>query len=287
MFCKKCGFQCGDGAVFCQKCGTPIEAEQQPVHQPQQPVQEPIYTAPAQQPQPMQQTIQQPQPMQPPYYGMPDKQPMSKGVLATIIGGAVAIVALVAVLLIVLLGDSNNSNSNRDDDDPSVTTSKTEKTSKTNKNNNSGDAEDVAAAFADAMINGDADSIFDLLHEDTIDYVVDYAGYSSRRDMVSDLDEQWTDDVAEMEDYGIRFRFDYAVGRSESVDDDELDDIATYYDEEFGLEVESAVLIEVELIVEMDYGDGWEKDSSDFDVYVFEIDGDWYLDAVETIPEIW
>ncbi len=313
MFCKKCGFQCNDGAVFCQKCGTPLETQQQPVQQPvqqpapmpqqaqqpfaynaptQQPVQQQDYNAPVQQPM-QQQGYGMPaqQPLPQPYYSMPAKQPMSKGVLAAIIGSAVAIVALIVVLLVVLLGDSGSSGGGgggrSDDDEPSVTTSKTDKTNKTNKNDNSGDAEDVADAFAEAVINGDADSVFDLLHEDTIDYVVDYAGYSSRRDMVSDLDEQWTDDITEMEDYGINLRFDYSVGRSEPVDDDELDDIVAYYDEEFGLEVKSAVLIEVELIVEMDYGDGWEEDSSYFDLFVLEIDGDWYLDAVETIPQVW
>lgn len=310
MFCKKCGFQCNDGAVFCQKCGTPLETQQQPVQQPvqppvqqpfaynepaQQPVQQQDYNAPVQQPmQPQGYGMPAQQPVQQPYYGMPAKQPMSKGVLAAIIGSAVAIVALIVVLLVVLLGDSGSGGGGgrSDDDEPSVTTSKTDKTSKTektnktNKENNSGDPEDIADAFAEAMINGDADSVFDLLHEDTIDYVVDYAGYSSRRDMVSDLDEQWTDDITEMEDYGINLRFDYSVGRSESVDY-EFEEIAEYYDEEFGLNVDSAVLIEVELIVEMDYGDGWEEDSSYFDLYILEIDGDWYLDAVETIPQVW
>lgn len=39
MFCKNCGTQLVDGAVFCGNCGTKVEAQAAP--------QEPVYTAPA------------------------------------------------------------------------------------------------------------------------------------------------------------------------------------------------------------------------------------------------
>lgn len=69
MFCKNCGQQLAEGAVFCPNCGAAVQAEAQPVQAEAQPVQaeaQPVQAA--QQPYtPPQQPYGQPQQPYPPY----------------------------------------------------------------------------------------------------------------------------------------------------------------------------------------------------------------------------
>ena len=58
MFCKNCGNQLPDNALFCGSCGTKVEAPaapQQPAYEAPQPApQQPAYVAPQPAPQPVQ-----------------------------------------------------------------------------------------------------------------------------------------------------------------------------------------------------------------------------------------
>ena len=119
MFCKQCGTQLDDKALFCKNCGAKTENAQQPVQQ-AQPVQQPVqqaqpvyqqavYQQPVQQPV-YQQPVQQAQPAyaQQPVYQQPYVQQAapkkSNGKLIAIILAAVAVVAAIAVALVLLLG---------------------------------------------------------------------------------------------------------------------------------------------------------------------------------------
>lgn len=81
MNCKHCGAPIGDGDLFCNSCGQPVEKEpmneaDEPIittqPEPQQPAQ-PIYEQPAQQPV-YEQPVQEAQPVQQPVYEQPVQQ---------------------------------------------------------------------------------------------------------------------------------------------------------------------------------------------------------------------
>ena len=289
MFCQKCGAQCADGVAFCQKCGallnqSAVLPQQSAQAEPQPGQQQPIQ-------QPVQQPYAQPQqpygmPQQPMYYGVPAKQPMSKGVLAALISAGVIIVALVAVLLVVLLGgDTNDNRRYDDDDDPSVTestkkTSKTEKTQKTQKTQkNEPDApvrsknyEDLAEELAELLETGDVDTLIDHLPDEAVDYIVMDNGYSGVREWKTELEESFAE-LAETGEISCR------VGGYWEVYEGDYDEIVEFYDDVLGLEVESAILVGIEQEIEYYYEEEWDSYTEEF--YLVEIDGVWYIEGIE------
>lgn len=106
MFCKNCGAQLADDAVFCANCGAKQQIPaQQPVQQPVQQPAQPVYQ------QPVQPVYQQP--VQPAYVP-PVAQPVQpaksgKGKLIAIIAAAVVVVAALVVGAILLFGGSAKS----------------------------------------------------------------------------------------------------------------------------------------------------------------------------------
>lgn len=102
-FCRNCGVQMDDSAVFCADCGTPVaEAAQTAAPQPEQQAQpQPVQSVPQpeQQPLPVQSTPQQAPYVQPKV--KKEKKPLPKWFLPAVIGGGAVLVA--AIVLIIIL----------------------------------------------------------------------------------------------------------------------------------------------------------------------------------------
>lgn len=101
MFCKKCGNQLADGAVFCPTCGaptanpTPQKVEQQPAQPQYAPPPQPVYQQPVYQ----QPVYQQPVYVQPVYVQQPPKPAAKKPKPSNSVGMAGFVLSLVSFVL--------------------------------------------------------------------------------------------------------------------------------------------------------------------------------------------
>ena len=115
--------------------------------------------------------------------------------------------------------------------------------------------EALGKKFVKAIEKGDGKAMLALIHKDVIEADVD------EEEMIEDFEDY----VEEMQDYGLKFKFKGV----EEMDEDDLEEVIEFYDEEYGLKVkDAAVLI---FSVEM-LGFGEESE-----MYAVKIGSKWYL----------
>lgn len=115
--------------------------------------------------------------------------------------------------------------------------------------------EALGKKFVKAIEKGDGKAMLALIHKDVIEADVD------EEEMIEDFEDY----VEEMQDYCLKFKFKGV----EEMDEDDLEEVIEFYDEEYGLKVkDAAVLI---FSVEM-LGFGEE-----IEMYAVKIGSKWYL----------
>ncbi len=301
MFCKNCGAQCNDGAKFCAKCGTPIEAApvQQPVApvQPETPVQQPY--APVQPETPVQQPYA-------PVAPQPTNDGKKKGKIAIIIGAVVAAIAVIAIIIAVVAGVANNNNSGNDnDDDDNNKSSQVENVDDDeddDEDKEDEDKEDKEDEDEDPGVGND--DVYDVV-EDLMDayanvdssivekYFIDNYEEFDNCEYAEDYSEGWDEHWYEYEEYVADYEEPITATLNENIDEilifsnysegDTIFDMPyedfvydkEYYEEEFGFEFDDFALAVV------DIADSEDDLLGSVIVILVKVDGTWYIAEID------
>ena len=129
----------------------------------------------------------------------------------------------------------------------------------------------------DALLDANAEAIFDLLPEKMIDYALEQNGYDSDDldVLIDDANETLQDQLDSLDSYlGEGWKISYEILDTEDIKGDDLDDIKDAY-EDADVKVSAAKYVEIEITVKAD-----ETESSrSLDVSLIKVGRSWYLDV--------
>jgi len=255
-FCTKCGSPLAEDVKFCGTCGTAV-----PVQEPA-----PVQAAPVQAPAPA--PVQPaPTPVQPVYQAPAEAPvaapaPKKKGKAGLIIGVLLVVVALIVAAVLIPWGDIFGGS---DDDSEGGSAAA------------AGSPEDAVNLYYDALYEGKANNLKSLAPQGFWDWAEDTYGVTAK-DVVSFFKEELQEDyVDEMKDqYGKNYTVTFRVEKEIELDDEALESIAEFLNDEYGIK-ESSVTGAVQLagVVEAKGSDGEDSDDMD-ELYAVQIDGKWY-----------
>ncbi len=293
MFCTKCGAQNADGVAFCVQCGNPLAAAQvrqqaqqvqqqaqqqyaqaqqqaqqqyaqaqqqaqQQYAQAQQQAQQQFNQAQQQYQQPVQQQYQQAQqqfnqaqqqfnqaqyqqPQQ--YQPYPPQGTATKSKKPLIIGIAVAAVVVVVVLILLLTGVFGGGGGA------------------------AGSPEAVIKNFTSSMLKPDMQAAIDCVHPDAAKKL----GYDSSK--IKELDSQLKTMLDMIKTFGGKYSIN--VNGSSPITGSQLESIKSTYKSQYGLTVEEAAAVHVEMRMSV----MGQENNEDDDMTAVKIGGKWYADA--------
>lgn len=130
----------------------------------------------------------------------------------------------------------------------------------------------IAKKYAEAMLEGDAEIMMSILHEDYIEYIEDnlpeYTDYDDAEEMFEEIFDERKDEDIEYLSYEITdVKTDY--------DKDDVEDVADHLNELYDIDedsVKNVARYTIKFEVEYDGDDETEKEK----VFIVKIDGKWY-----------
>lgn len=136
--------------------------------------------------------------------------------------------------------------------------------------------ETVVEKFVDCFIDADVGGVFDLINPDMLDYAMEEEGMS--KSDLNDMADELSEELKSMYEYveemtGEKLKMSYEITYEWELDEDELEDIQSEY-EDAGVEIEEGKVFEVDLTMEI----AGEEDTQTMEIVVVKIDGKWYLE---------
>lgn len=132
--------------------------------------------------------------------------------------------------------------------------------------------------YIEAQFDGDIKTIFKLIPDDMLDYMLEEDGYD--KDELDELIDEAKDDLEDYMDsieryYGEDWKVSHEILAVEKVTGDDLDDVKEEY-EDADVKVSAAKTVEVELTIE-----GEEAEvSTTLEVSVIKVGRSWYIDII-------
>ena len=132
--------------------------------------------------------------------------------------------------------------------------------------------EAAAEKFVDAMFEGDAGEIMDLIPDELLEYMADEEDLD-----MDEMEENLQDGLDDMQEYYEEYDIEYKGCEVKKVKDmkkSQFRDLQDEYEDEFDMEVEDAKIVKVKVTIEQD-GD---KDSNTMEIIVIKVGGSYYVD---------
>lgn len=131
--------------------------------------------------------------------------------------------------------------------------------------------------YVKAQFDVDAATIFQLIPDDMMDYMLEDDGYD--RDDLNDLIEEANDSIQDqidsIESYlGKDWKFSYKIINAESIKGDDLKDLKKEY-KKMGVSISAAKTAEIELTVKA----GETETSNSMEISLIKVGRSWYLDV--------
>ncbi len=124
----------------------------------------------------------------------------------------------------------------------------------------------------------DAGKVLDLIHKDVIKAACDDEDMS-RKELEEEAQDMFDEMFEFLDDSCDEWKVDWEIKDVEDLDDDELEEIQDYYDDDYDLKVKDAKMVEIEANIEVTVDDETEDQDQDIEIYVVKVGGKWYLDA--------
>lgn len=129
--------------------------------------------------------------------------------------------------------------------------------------------------YVEAQFEADSRSIFELVPDDILAYMMRDEGYEELTDMIHEANEELRDNVASLNNrLGSNWKLTHKITSSENVTGDELDELKSIY-RDFDVKVSAAKTIEVECELKVE---GEVKATRSFEVSLIKVGRSWYLD---------
>lgn len=143
--------------------------------------------------------------------------------------------------------------------------------------------EETVEDHFNALTAGDGQAIIDLFPEETIDYVLDEAGYDDNEldEMIMDLSARLQEDWGEFDDrYGDAWDVTYTILNDVEMTGSDLDSLTTMYSQ-MDVKISAAREVEIETVVN---ANGEEVADLTMDIPLIKSGKNWYIDALN-IPD--
>lgn len=257
MICKKCGELVPNGNSFCSACGTPA---------PSSPFMRPAdLGTPAAPPAPAE------TPAAPPVHTEP-KKPKGKGLILGVIAGIAAIAAVCLLLFWILNGE------NRDEDSEKESSSQTGENDSDNAGSNKKGrgVEETVELFIDGTFGLQYESARKVTHDKVFEALLAESGADESEYRTSTEEEY--DELREFfEDYDMEYR-GYSIEKTEERDEKEFEKLKQKYEERFGVTIDEALAVKVNVIF---YYAGNDEEAADpMDLFLVKIGKSYYIDTV-------
>ncbi len=136
--------------------------------------------------------------------------------------------------------------------------------------------ESVVTTYMESFLKADISNLLDLIPEPVLEE--NLGGKDGRDNWVEDGNDQLEYIYDCFDDYYDEWELTYEIKKVEDVDQDTLEEIQEYYDEEYDCTVSAAKEVTVRVTAKLDGS----KEREDMTLYVIQIGGRWYFETEES-----